>query len=73
MIYKDEYEEYDAFAAKLDEVIFNVENNDKKLQNILINNRYMIFDENYIYDTEKAEDIPSWVFEIRDKIFGGDK
>lgn len=43
-----------------------------KLETILINNRYLIYSDGVIYDTLQGQDIPDWVFEIRDKIFGGD-
>lgn len=37
----------------------------------LIDDRYLIYSDGVVYDTEKAEDIPSYVFQIRDKITSG--
>lgn len=34
----------------------------------IINNRYSIYQDGVIYDTEKAKDIPQWIFELRDFI-----
>jgi len=33
---------------------------------ILIGNRYRLYNDGIIYDTEKAGDIPQWIFEFRD-------
>ena len=40
------------------------------IENILINDRYLIYSDGVIYDTKEAKDIPEWVFEIRNKVFG---
>lgn len=38
---------------------------------LLVNERYQIYlDSGVIYDREKAEDIPQFVFDIRDRIMG---
>lgn len=45
-------------------------NEEKSFETILVDDRYAIYPDGVIYDTEKAEDIPGYVFEIRDKIIG---
>ena len=34
----------------------------------LIKKRWTIYSDGVIYDTEKAKDIPQWIFELRDFI-----
>jgi hypothetical protein len=38
----------------------------------VIYDRYEIWDDGVVYDTEKAEDIPSHIFEIRDLLIPHD-
>lgn len=33
---------------------------------LIIDDRYWMYDDGVIYDTEKAEDIPQWIFKFRD-------
>ena len=40
----------------------------KAQKSYLINNRYKIYQDGTIYDTKNAEDIPQWIFELRDFI-----
>jgi len=35
---------------------------------IKINNRYQLYQDGVIYDNDKGEDIPLWIFEFRDFI-----
>lgn len=42
----------------------------KELKTILINDRYLIYSDGVVYDTEEGKDIPQWVFTIRDKVIG---
>jgi hypothetical protein len=44
----------------------------KKIINILVNNRYMIFSDGCIYDTQKAKDIPKSIFKLRDILIFND-
>ncbi len=44
----------------------------KKVKTILVNNRYLIYTDNWtIYDTKEAKDIPQYVFELMEKIREG--
>ena len=46
----------------------------EQVKEILINNRYLIdfsYPDGVIYDTDQAKDIPTWVFELKEKITEG--
>lgn len=42
----------------------------ESFETVLIDDRYLIYPDGVVYDTDEAEDIPSYVFKIRDKIIG---
>lgn len=42
----------------------------ESFETVLIDDRYLIYPDGVVYDTEEAKDIPSYVFKIRDKIIG---
>lgn len=33
---------------------------------LILNNRWVMYDDGVIYDTQNAKDIPQWIFEFRD-------
>ena len=39
---------------------------EKKSDSILIDGRYQMYSDGCVYDTQKAQDIPNWIFEFRD-------
>jgi len=47
---------------------------DKTLgESILIDNRYQMYQDGVIYDTEQAKDIPQWVFEFKEFVLRNNK
>lgn len=36
------------------------------MRSYIIHNRYEIYSDGVVYDHEHAEDIPQWIFELRD-------